>query len=104
MFLRSVFQDTFAAKLIEECGLKGFRVGNAEVSDKHANFIVNLGNASAKDIESIIDYVELEVMKRKGVKLEREVKILGDFLNWAMILEKLQYLWGVTPMKGLSHF
>jgi UDP-N-acetylmuramate dehydrogenase len=74
-------KDTFAAKLIEECGLKGFRVGNAEVSDKHANFIVNLGNASAKDIESIIDYVELEVMKRKGVKLEREVKILGDFLN-----------------------
>ena len=61
--------------------MKGFRVGNAEVSDKHANFIVNLGNASAKDIESIIDYVELEVMKRKGVKLEREVKILGDFLN-----------------------
>ena len=61
--------------------MKGFRVGNAEVSEKHANFIVNLGNASAKDIESIIDYVELEVMKRKGVKLEREVKILGDFLN-----------------------
>ena len=61
--------------------MKGFRVGNAEVSDKHANFIVNLGNATAKDIESIIDYVELEVMKRKGAKLEREVKILGDFLN-----------------------
>jgi UDP-N-acetylmuramate dehydrogenase len=74
-------KDTFAAKLIEECGLKGYREGNAEVSDKHANFIVNLGNASAKDIESIIDYVESEVLKRKGVKLEREVKILGDFLN-----------------------
>ena len=74
-------KDTFAAKLIEECGLKGFRVGNAEVSDKHANFIVNLGNASAKDIESIIDYVESEVLNKKGVKLEREVKILGDFLN-----------------------
>jgi UDP-N-acetylmuramate dehydrogenase len=56
-------------------------VGNAEVSDKHANFIVNLGNASAKDIESIIDHVESEVLNKKGVKLEREVKILGDFLN-----------------------
>lgn len=74
-------KDTFAAKLIEECGLKGFRVGNAEVSDKHANFIINLGNASAKDIENIIDYVESEVFKQKGIKLEREVKILGDALN-----------------------
>ena len=70
-----------AAKLIEECGLKGYRVGNAEVSDKHANFIINLGKASAKDIEDIIDHVESEVFKRKGIKLEREVKILGDFLN-----------------------
>ncbi len=61
--------------------MKGFRVGNAEVSYKHANFIVNLGNASAKDIESIIDHVESEVLNKKGVKLEREVKILGDFLN-----------------------
>ena len=74
-------KDTFAAKLIEECGLKGYRVGNAEVSDKHANFIINLGKASAKDIEDIIDHVESEVFKRKGIKLEREVKILGDFLN-----------------------
>ena len=74
-------KDTFAAKLIEDCGLKGFRVGNAEVSDKHANFIINLGDASAKDIENIIDYVESEVFKRKGIKLEREVKILGDFLS-----------------------
>ena len=74
-------KDTFAAKLIEDCGLKGFRVGNAEVSDKHANFIINLGNASAKDIENIIDYVECEVFKRKGIKLEREIKILGDFLG-----------------------
>jgi UDP-N-acetylmuramate dehydrogenase len=74
-------KDTFAAKLIEECGLKGFRIGNAEVSDKHANFIINLGNASAKDIENIIDYIESEVFKQKGIKLEREVKILGDVLN-----------------------
>ena len=74
-------KDTFAAKLIEDCGLKGFRVGNAEVSNKHANFIINLGNASAKDIENIIDYVESEVFKRKGIKLEREIKILGAFLG-----------------------
>ena len=74
-------KDTFAAKLIEDCGLKGFRVGNAEVSDKHANFIINLGDASAQDIENIIDYVESEVLKRKGIKLEREIKILGEFLN-----------------------
>ena len=56
-------------------------MGNAEVSDKHANFIINLGEASAKDIEDIIDHVESEVYKRKGIKLEREVKILGEFLN-----------------------
>ncbi|MSQ81185.1 MAG: UDP-N-acetylmuramate dehydrogenase [Candidatus Methylopumilus sp.] len=74
-------KDTFAAKLIEECGLKGFRVGNAEVSDKHANFIINLGDASAKDIESIINHIESEVLKKKGIKLEKEVRILGDFLN-----------------------
>ena len=61
--------------------MKGFRVGNAKVSDKHANFIINLGNASAKDIENIIDYVESEVFKQKGIKLEREIKILGDVLN-----------------------
>ncbi len=74
-------KDTFAAQLIEECGLKGFRVGNAEVSDKHANFIINLGDATAKDIESIIDHIESEVFRKKGIKLEREVKILGDFLS-----------------------
>lgn len=74
-------KDTFAAKLIEECGLKGFRVGNAEVSDKHANFIINLGDACAADIENIIDHIESEVFQQKGIKLEREVKILGDFIN-----------------------
>lgn len=76
----SVFRNPpgdFAARLIESCGLKGHTVGGAQVSTKHANFIVNLGHASARDIEQLIEHVQRTVEARCGVRLEREVRIVG---------------------------
>lgn len=77
----SVFRNPpgdFAARLIESCGLKGHRLGEAQVSEKHANFIVNLGAATAADIESLIETIQARVAARTGVQLQREVKILGE--------------------------
>ena len=77
----SVFRnppDDYAARLVEYCGLKGFRIGDAQVSEKHANFIVNLGNATATDIERLIEYVEDSVEARTNVRLIREVRIIGE--------------------------
>lgn len=67
----------FAAALIEECGLKGFRVGGAQVSEKHAGFVVNTGGASCADILTLIGEVRRRVKERTGVTLELEVKTLG---------------------------
>ncbi len=77
----SVFRNPpgdFAARLIEQCGLKGRRLGHAQVSEKHANFIVNLGGATAADIEALIETVQGTVAARTGVELQREVRIIGD--------------------------
>ncbi|MBI1807191.1 MAG: UDP-N-acetylmuramate dehydrogenase [Ignavibacteria bacterium] len=68
---------TYAAKLIEETGLKGTRRGNAQISEKHANFIVNLGGATAKDVLELIELARKTVLEKKGVTLELEVKLLG---------------------------
>jgi UDP-N-acetylmuramate dehydrogenase len=79
----SVFRNPpgdFAARLIESCGLKGHIVGAAQVSEKHANFIVNLGGARATDIETLIETVQVAVEAKCGVRLEREVRILGEKL------------------------
>ena len=76
----SVFRnppDDHAARLIESCGLKGFAIGGAQVSRKHANFIVNAGGATAADIEGVIDHVHAVVLERTGVDLVREVRIVG---------------------------
>jgi UDP-N-acetylmuramate dehydrogenase len=76
----SVFRNPpgdHAARLIESCGLKGFTIGGAQVSPKHANFIVNLGNATARDIESMVDHVQATVRAKTGVDLAREVRIVG---------------------------
>lgn len=76
----SVFRNPpgdFAAKLIEACGLKGKSIGGASVSTKHANFIINENNASAKDIENLIELISNEVANKHGVNLIREVHILG---------------------------
>ncbi len=80
----SVFRNPpgdYAARLIETCGLKGKRIGGAQVSEKHANFIVNLGDASAADIECLISMVQDTVRQERGVLLEREVRIVGDSVS-----------------------
>ena len=66
-----------AAKLIEQAGLKGKRVGNAQISEKHANFIVNLGGAKASDIVTLVDLARRTVHQNTGVLLELEVKFIG---------------------------
>ncbi len=68
----------FAGKLIEDAGLKGAKVGDAEVSQKHAGFIINRKNASASEIIELIEYVKKKVYENSGVKLEPEVKIIGE--------------------------
>jgi UDP-N-acetylmuramate dehydrogenase len=77
----SVFRNPpgdHAARLIEASALKGFTIGGAQVSPKHANFIVNLGGATARDIESMVDHVQLTVLAKTGVELVREVRIVGS--------------------------
>ncbi len=68
----------FAGGLIEECGLKGFSVNDAEVSEKHAGFVINKGNATCADILTLIEKVKEKVYTEKGVQLECEVKIIGE--------------------------
>jgi UDP-N-acetylmuramate dehydrogenase len=70
-------ENDYAARLIESCGLKACRIGGAVVSDKHANFIINDGNASADDIESLIKYIQKTVLKQHGIELQTEVQIVG---------------------------
>jgi UDP-N-acetylmuramate dehydrogenase len=77
----SVFRNpkgNYAARLIEACGLKGRAVGGAEISRKHANFIVNRGDARAADIEALIELAEAAAREKFGIALEREVRIVGE--------------------------
>ena len=77
----SVFRNPpgdHAARLIEASGLKGRKIGGAQVSEMHANFIVNTGNASAADIETLLNQVQGTVEQQQGVRLETEVRIVGD--------------------------
>jgi UDP-N-acetylmuramate dehydrogenase len=77
----SVFRNPpgdYAARLIEASGLKGYCIGGACVAEKHANFILNTGNASAADIEQLIEHVAVTVEAKHGVKLKREVRIIGE--------------------------
>ncbi|MDD5146476.1 MAG: UDP-N-acetylmuramate dehydrogenase [Candidatus Pacebacteria bacterium] len=76
----SVFKNPFqipAGELIENCGLKGKRIGNAQISLKHANFIVNLGEAKAQDVKNLIDLAKKEVQNKFNILLEEEVQYLG---------------------------
>lgn len=68
--------DFITAKLIDECGLKGKRIGDAEVSDKHAGFIVNKGNATANDVIKLIEVVKKTVLDETGQKIELEIEIV----------------------------
>ena len=77
----SVFRNPpgdHAARLIESAGLKGRRIGGAEVSEKHANFIINTGGASAADIEALVTRVQERVEAASGVRLQPEVRVLGE--------------------------
>ena len=67
----------FVGKLISDCNLKGYRIGGAEISKKHAGFIVNIGNATCNDILSLIKYIQDTVNKNFGVMLTPEVKLIG---------------------------
>ncbi len=66
------------AKLIDEAGLKGYNIGDAYISEKHAGFIINKGNATAKDILSLIEHVKNTIYEKFGIKLDLEIKILGE--------------------------
>jgi UDP-N-acetylmuramate dehydrogenase len=67
----------FAGALIEGCNLKGFSIGGAQVSEKHAGFIINRGGATAKDVLNLVDYIKEKVLEKDGVTLECEIKTLG---------------------------
>ena len=67
----------FAGKLIQDAGLRGFQVGDAQVSEKHCGFVINRGNASASEIAELIQEVQRRVHENSGVWLETEVKYLG---------------------------
>ena len=78
----SIFKNPpgfFAGKLIEEMGLKGKKAGQAQISEKHANFIVNLGGARARDVKKLIDLIKRKAKKKFGVNLEEEIQYLGIF-------------------------
>ena len=70
--------DFITAKLIDEAGLKGYSIGGAEVSNKHAGFIINKGNATAKDILELIEYVKYKVEEKFNKKIELEIEIMGE--------------------------
>ena len=77
----SVFKNPsgdFAARLIEAAGLKGHRIGDAVVSEKHANFIINQGQARASELEQLIHHVQATVERVHGIVLEPEVRIVGE--------------------------
>lgn len=76
----SVFKrpaGNYAGKLIQDCGLKGFRIGGAQVSDKHCGFILNSDNATASDVINLIKHIQRNVYENSGILLELEVKIIG---------------------------
>ena len=78
----SIFKNpptTYAGKVLEETGCKGMRIGDAVVSDMHANFIINLGNATASDVMNLIRKVQQQVYRKKDLKLELEIKTIGNF-------------------------
>lgn len=71
-------EDFITAKLIDEAGLKGFSIGNAEVSTKHAGFVINKGNATAQDILELIEYIKKVVYEKFGKELNLEIQVIGE--------------------------
>ena len=68
----------FAGTLIDEAGLKGFTIGGAQVSEKHAGFVINKGGATAADVLALMEEVELRIEEKNGVRLIPEVRIIGE--------------------------
>ena len=80
--LGSMFKNPpgdYAGRLIDAAGLKGIRIGDAEISPKHGNFFINYGNATGKDISELISFVKEKVMEKFGISLELEIKMIGDW-------------------------
>ena len=75
-FKRPDGEGIYAGKLIQDCGLRGYRIGGAQVSEKHCGFIVNTGGATSADVKALIKYVQKIVLENTGVQLECEVKII----------------------------
>jgi UDP-N-acetylmuramate dehydrogenase len=76
----SIFRNplpNYAGKLIEDAGLKGYQIGGAKISEMHGNFIVNAGNATAKDVLDLIQYIKDTILNSNGIKMETEVEIIG---------------------------
>lgn len=69
----------FAGKLIQDSGLRGYSVGDAQISEKHSGFVINRGNATAAEVLSLIQHVQDTVEEKFGVRLETEVKRIGEF-------------------------
>lgn len=70
--------DFITAKLIDECGLKGYSIGGAQISEKHAGFIINKGNAKSKDILDLVEYTKEQVYQKFGKRLDLEIQVLGE--------------------------
>ena len=66
----------FAAQMIDQCGLKGMRIGDAQVSEKHAGFIVNRGEATSADVKALIAFIRQKVFEQFGVMLETEIRVI----------------------------
>ncbi len=101
----SVFKNPegdYAARLIEQTGLKGYAIGGACVSEKHANFIVNTGNATAADIEDLIYYVQNKVKEYQGVELQTEVCMVGEFEETRVITSNPEKFGRVAVLMGGS--
>ncbi len=71
-------EGIITAKLIDECGLKGYSVGDAEISTKHAGFVINKGNATADDVLSLVEHVKTEIKSKFDIDVELEILVLGD--------------------------
>ena len=70
--------DFITAKIIDECGLKGFSIGGAEVSNKHAGFVVNKGEATAADVLNLVEYVKKVVYEKTNKNIELEIEVIGE--------------------------
>ena len=71
-------EGVITAKLIDECGLKGYQMGGAKVSEKHAGFVINYDNATAKDVINLIKYIKEKVNEKYGIKIKEEIRIVGE--------------------------